>query len=937
MRTALIIYVCYALAGVLGIEGQSSTPASELEKAREVFITRSRELGIRADSPRAVRTNSTTAARWRGRLYENLRNDYFDAMPHEIRQGGGKESILRRHQFGFNLTGPLVIPHLYHGGRRTFASASYEGVRDKTSRSFLQTIPTLPERSGDFSSLLDQSGNLLPIFDPLTTRSNPNFNPSQPVSPDNLEYLRDPFPDNRIPPNRLDPVAKALMKYYPEPNAAIGPFFQNNYFVADPETNNADGLLLKLDHNLSERNRLAFEASFSNGLESPARRLLSPANPGMPSREFISRRGSFGHSFAKSPGTVIQWRFVADTDISTSGEKGNPDYAGKVGLHGAGSEAFPAFRFEPYVQMGRLSPRSRSARTVYTWEGGYNLRRDRHSLQFTFQHRFEQLNVISSRYPSGSFRFGSGLTSLPGIVNTGHSFASFMLGLAEYAEKTYVVAPSYFRRHRGFFSFREQYEAARGLTFTVSLQLAHFGPRTEKYNRQSTIDLSLINPANGRPGAMIVAGTAGRGRAFQPHFVKLQPSVGIAWNPGGNPKLVLRAEYSRGYESGFLRPTQFATQAFNASPSYISSNVQLEPALKLADGVPPLGRPLPDLRPDALNDQVADLVDASNRQPTYQELELLIQRQLPFSVQLSAGFTLSGGKNILLGSEVAKPNSIPISALAFRDQLNDEAFNRSLRPYPQFKDFEVGWSYPLGRQQRKSGFIGIETRATAGLSINARYEIIRQYDDYSGRTGRQDYYDRRSEWFLTAFLPPQRFTLSYMYELPFGPGKSMLRFSDWRRRLVEGWAISGSTFVAGGDPIMLRPQYNNTGGVVAGLRVNVVPGVDPHVPNPGPRLWFNPAAFEHPEDFTIGNGPRTHPTLRNPINQNHDLSITKRFPLAAETSLELNAVALNFLNHANWNDPDAVIGTATAPNVNAGRIIGSRGGRIMQIGLRFSF
>jgi len=48
-------------------------------------------------------------------------------------------------------------------------------------------------------------------------------------------------------------------------------------------------------------------------------------------------------------------------------------------------------------------------------------------------------------------------------------------------------------------------------------------------------------------------------------------------------------------------------------------------------------------------------------------------------------------------------------------------------------------------------------------------------------------------------------------------------------------------------------------------------------------------------------------------------------------------VGLNFLNHANWNDPDTVIGPADAPNLNAGKIIGSRGGRVMQIGLRISF
>ena len=58
---------------------------------------------------------------------------------------------------------------------------------------------------------------------------------------------------------------------------------------------------------------------------------------------------------------------------------------------------------------------------------------------------------------------------------------------------------------------------------------------------------------------------------------------------------------------------------------------------------------------------------------------------------------------------------------------------------------------------------------------------------------------------------------------------------------------------------------------------------------------------------------------------------------ASERSLEFVGTALNFLNHANWNEPDARIGTEDSPNTNAGRIIGSRGGRVIQLGLRFTF
>ena len=221
--------------------------------------------------------------------------------------------------------------------------------------------------------------------------------------------------------------------------------------------------------------------------------------------------------------------------------------------------------------------------------------------------------------------------------------------------------------------------------------------------------------------------------------------------------------------------------------------------------------------------------------------------------------------------------------------------------------------------------------------MSAYYEFAKQMDDYSGPYGVQDFGNRHNEWAMTAGAVPHRLSLTCVYELPFGPNHLLLNQTDWRRYLVEGWSVSEVTTVTTGEPLTLHPLFNNTGGVVDALNVNVVPGVDPHSAEQGPEQWFNPAAFSQPADFTIGNASRTHPQLRMPGNQNHDLSVSKRVSLGGERSIELSMVGLNFINHANWADPDTAIGPASAPNLNAGHIIGSRGGRVMQIGLRFSF
>jgi hypothetical protein len=231
----------------------------------------------------------------------------------------------------------------------------------------------------------------------------------------------------------------------------------------------------------------------------------------------------------------------------------------------------------------------------------------------------------------------------------------------------------------------------------------------------------------------------------------------------------------------------------------------------------------------------------------------------------------------------------------------------------------------------------VEKQASFGLSFIAYYEFSKQFDDYSGPYGNQDFFNRHNNWALTSYNTPQYLQLSYIYELPFGHDQPPFHFAGWGERLVNGWTISGTAYWNDGTPLALHPEFNNTGGVLSTLYVNVVPGVDPHVANPGPSLWFNPAAFDQPPDFTLGNGPRTMPDLLGPGFNSMDLSLNKRLPVGGGRALEFNATGFDLLNHATWNYPDTNIGPESAPNIDAGRIIGSHGGRVIQIGLKFNF
>jgi len=304
---------------------------------------------------------------------------------------------------------------------------------------------------------------------------------------------------------------------------------------------------------------------------------------------------------------------------------------------------------------------------------------------------------------------------------------------------------------------------------------------------------------------------------------------------------------------------------------------------------------------------------------------------------LSVGANYSGGRHILVGDGTANPNAINPSFMSYGDELYNLAFRNTLQPYPQFQGFELYGHYPWGGYLRNSGFVRVEKRASYGLSFTIYYEFSKQLDDYSGPYGNQDFFNWRNDWALTAYNTPQYVQLSYLYELPFGSGDPPFHFLVWGRRVVSNWSVSGTAYWNDGTPLAMHPEYNNTGGVISALNINVVPGVNPHVAHPGPSLWFNPAAFDQPADFTLGNGPRTEPDLLGPGYNTMDLSVNKRMPMGGDRALEFSATAIDMLNHANWNYPDTGIGPASAPNVDAGHIIGSHGGRVIQIGLKFSF
>ncbi len=875
---------------------------------------------------------------WHGRIFEYFRNDVLDAVPHEVVQRGGERNLRRRNQFGFTVNGPVVVPRLYNGRGSSYFTFSYEGTRERVGRSYLYSLPTVQQRSGDFSDLVNRAGRPLAVHDPASTRRNPVHDPSRKVSRANLEFVRDPFPNSRIPATILDAVAQAAVRDYTDPNTNVGPYLRNNYWTNPSERNTPDGFILRLDHNLGDIQKIAVSANASNGFENTPDLLPTVANPGRPDRMFRNRKVTISDTVNPTPRLTYSGRFGANLHvIDTLSLAPAENFPKSLGLEGVSGSVFPTFRFRGYLGMGPSS-RSylRNALTDYRFDNSVVVRQGDHTWTVSSDAVLVHWNTLELDAPSGIYSFDDRITGLPGVTNTGDSFATFLLGQAHSAEATDQPHPAYLRRSGFESAVSNQWQATRDLTLSMRFNVVVGSPRFEKHYRQSSFDLDVPNPAAGSNGAMVFAGHDGTPEAFQPWRMRLAPRFAVSWSPTQARDTVVRGTVYRSHSTVGLRTGPFGTQGFSGRRSPLSANRQLLPAVKLDAGFPALVRPLPDLRGDFANNTDVDMVPRTAAQPTYNQASLEIEHRLAESLTLRARGRTIRGRDLLIGGHLAGINAIPVTALTYRDQLYDEGFRRNLRPFPHVQQVRMNYQYPGGRYRYDEGRITIQKRAGDGLSMDFEYAYRKRLDDYSG-PGIQDRSDRRTAWGISRGFRPQRLSLSYTYELPIGPGKVILPERGFLSRVLSDWSVSGYTSWLSGDPVALEPLFNNTGGVVPYLRVNAVAGVDPHVPNPGPEAWFNPTAFVDPPDFSLGTVPRTHPTLRNPSFSNHDIAITKRVAVARDQSVELLVQSFNFVNQGNWNDPDPEIGPTHARNANAGKIIGSRGGRVLQLGLRYHF
>ena len=524
------------------------------------------------------------------------------------------KDLLRRNQFGFNVAGP---------GRDCRTSSTATAI--PTSRSptracarispapTLQTIPTVAQRTGDYSDVVDAAGNVLPIYDPATTSPNPAYDPTQPVSTSNLQYLRDPFPGNASPPTGSIPVAQKALQYYPAPNTDVGPFFQNNYFIDAPETNTANGMIGKLDQSVRERHRITLELAFSDGTLGaaavvPHRRQSGPRQPRVsnppriarirlhrlqPHRQYVLLRSQLQRVGQRRLPRIRPTMQAPQWACPACRKRLSADAAGPVSVHGSGLSVFPerAQCLSPRPTASRPSAASTLSliRQVHFPAGEQFLaaisRRVAVLHRRAYQSARHRRHRRRARQPSCSERH---------ILPRKPSIPSLRISAARKAHWPFAIAG---RRRKGL--------TINSRTHTAPLHAAHRKIRPPVRHRSQ----------RHQPGQRI-AGRAGGRRAgrLRQRFSAYTRAAGSQYehrleSARTTPQTVVRASFARSYSGIPIYFGQFGTQGFNLYPTFLSPDAQLQPALVLRNGVPLPATPLPDLQPDAANNTIADLID----------------------------------------------------------------------------------------------------------------------------------------------------------------------------------------------------------------------------------------------------------------------------------------------------------------------------------------
>jgi hypothetical protein len=848
----------------------------------------SAEYGSRGGGTVLVSTKSGTNA-LHGSAFEFHRNDAFDAR-NFFEQRKGK---FKQNQFGGSLGGPIVQG-------KTFFFADYQGFTILQAQPVLSTVPTMRMRQGDFSESFPGAAART-IYDPAT----------QTIDPATGQLARQPFPNNRIPLERIDPVALQLLNLYPEPtftDRISGNHLGNP--VKDFKQHYVNG---RVDHNFSSRDALFvrftwdratqfFPYSFPYGRAgtystvdylTKARNLAASHTHIFSSR--LLNQATVGYNYVQNTMDSIghgqnlpqQWGLPGANE-------GNYETSGLTQINlGLGFTSLGDRLFTPFLGGTKVL---HFADTLSHVRGG-------HTMKLGGSARLMSMDTLGALAYAGVFAFDQLFTAQinpNGTLNagTGHPIASLMLGLPASGTKSQAfdgyTTTRKWEEYRLYFD--DTWQIRSDLTLNLGVAYNLTSPQYEAENRYANFLFDT--------GQFLIAGqNADKYAGVRWDKNNIEPRIGVAWSPFGSQKTAVRAGYgvfhdvsSNGGVQGLVyNPPFFSETGFTAN--------NITPVRTLRTGFAVLPRPDPATYPGNVF-----LHELDYEQGTIEMWNASIQREVLDDVIVTVAYAGTRGRDIQ--SKGWNLNSAPPGP----------GFNTaSRRPYPRYLNFNA--ILGRGTLDHNSLQFKVERQFTGGLYLLGAYTFGKTLTNGAGQNvgvGQGVRY-----WPYLPFPDADQglsdtdvrhaFNLSYIWQLPIGRER---RFMSDMGGVVEAilgnWQVNGIVRARSGLPLAMTMATNLSGTALGNRPDRVCDGrLDPD--DRTLNRWFDTSCFVAPAAGVFGNTSRT--VFSGPGLVNVDMSLFKTFRPRPDLQVQFRAEAFNLFNTTQFANPATAVGA-----VNFGQI-----------------
>jgi len=796
-----------------------------------------------------------------GSAFGFLRDDRFDSRDYFAKQ----DPILKQKQFGGTLGGPVQ-------SNRTFFFADYEGFRQRQGQVNNLTVPTLAMRNGDFSELSTA------IFDPQNGRAQ--------------------FPGNRIPANRIDPIAARYVALFPEPTS---PGLANNYASTTIRTQNSTTADGRIDHRIDDKNsvwgRFSYNKSHTvtppgcppvNGVYGNCLTGTNAGFPGPNDTNANALQANYVRIF--TPTTIAEvkggymkvgiFSYPSNYRTNVSQTFGLPgvnidDLASGLALQNISGYAIlgdtqniPLITKDLTQQYQASLTKTVGAHNVKIG-GGVILRR---------------FGATQSQQPNGLWTYDNQLTR-SATGTGGNALASFLLGLPTQVQRSHTPFEPRYHTNEPTAYVQDDWRARSWLTLNLGVRYDIFTPFTEEQNRLSNLDVST--------GRVLVAGQNGVSRTagVKTDYSNIGPRLGFAATV--SPSTVVRGGYGITYFPGNIASFAYMKNAplFSIYGPVISNGTLLAgaPDLFLRSGLPP-PPPAPSIAPQDLSGSFR-AVDLNFKSTRVQQFNVQVEREFAGNV-VTAGYVGSRGAHVAMNPDIDQAPAGP-GAIQPRRRLSGIL--------PQLSQVNVFMSdYETWYDALQLVF---QRRLNHGLSFNTHYQLAHAQQtqplNWDGLTVERTDAPRdiRHAW-----------VGQVNYELPWGQS-----LTGVARGVLTGWQINAIANYQTGEPFgvtNLSARANTGGAPPAGQGLDRPDMVgNPELPKDQRTVnkWFNTDAFQPQALFTLGSAPAN--VLHGPPQRRIDLSVFKEFAVGGSRQLQLRYEVYNLTNIANFQNPNSQLGS----------------------------